>query len=41
MGSVAKSYMKKGFLRYEEMRANIYSYMRRPLVIYDFEADPF
>jgi hypothetical protein len=34
-GAVAKSYMRKGFLIYEEMRK--YSLcMRRPLVIYDF-----
>ncbi len=31
--------MRKGFLIYEEM-ANIYPYMRRPLVIYDFATDP-
>jgi hypothetical protein len=37
MGSVAKSYMRKGLLTYEEMRKylTIYS-MRRPSVIYDF-----
>ncbi len=32
MGSGAKSYMRNGFL----VCANISSYMRRPLVIYDF-----
>ncbi len=32
-GAVAKSYMKKGFLLYEEC-VNISPYMRRPLVIY-------
>jgi hypothetical protein len=32
MGAVAKSYMRKGFLIYEEMRK--YLVMRRPLVIY-------
>jgi hypothetical protein len=39
MGSGAKSYMRKGFLIYEEMR----KYMRRPLLaaIYDFAPDPF
>jgi hypothetical protein len=41
MGSAAKSYMRKGFLIYEEMRKylTIYS-MRRPLVIYDFANTP-
>jgi hypothetical protein len=34
-GAVAKSYMRKGFLIYEEC-ANISPYMRRPLVTYDF-----
>jgi hypothetical protein len=38
MGAVAKSYMRKGFLIYEEM--HIFSpYMRRSLVIYDFAPD--
>ncbi len=38
MGSGAKSYMRKGFLIYEE--AQIFSpYMRRSLVIYDFAPD--
>jgi hypothetical protein len=36
-GSGAKSYMRKGFLIYEEMR----KYVRMPLVIYDFAPDPF
>jgi hypothetical protein len=36
MRSVTKSYMRKGFLIYEEMR----KYRRRPLVIYDFAPDP-
>jgi hypothetical protein len=40
-GAVAKSYMRKGFLIYEEKCANISLYMRRPLVIYDFETAPF
>jgi hypothetical protein len=33
MGAVAKSYMRKGFLIYEEMR--------KYLVIYDFATNPF
>ncbi len=36
MGSGAKSYMRKGFLIYEEIFS---PYMRRPLVIYDFAPD--
>ncbi len=36
MGSCAKSYMRKGFLIYEE----IHKYFRRSLVIYDFAPDP-
>jgi hypothetical protein len=36
-GAVAKSYMRKGFLR---KCANISPYMRRPLVIYDFATAP-
>jgi hypothetical protein len=41
-GAVAKSYMRKGFLIYEEMCKYfpIYS-MRRPLVINDFATAPF
>jgi hypothetical protein len=36
-GAVAKSYMRKGFLIYEEMRKySISPYIRRPLVIYEF-----
>jgi hypothetical protein len=37
-GAVAKSYMRKGFLIYEEMRKYfpIYEGFRRPLVIFDF-----
>jgi hypothetical protein len=38
-GAVAKSYMWKGFLIYEEMQ-NVSPYMRRPLVIYDFATAP-
>jgi hypothetical protein len=35
MGSVAKSYIRKGFLRYEEMLKYLTIYcMRRPLVIH-------
>jgi hypothetical protein len=45
-GAVAKSYMRKGFLIYEEMRKYfpiLYSvqYMRWPLVIYDVATAPF
>jgi hypothetical protein len=41
-GAVAKSYMRKGFLIYEEMRKYLVIYsMRRPLVIYDFATAPF
>jgi hypothetical protein len=39
-GAAAKSYMRKGFLIYDEMR-KISPYMRRPLVIYDFATAPF
>jgi hypothetical protein len=39
MGSGAKSYMRKGFLIYKEMR-KFSPYMRRPLGIYDFAPDP-
>jgi hypothetical protein len=38
-GAVAKPYMRKGFLIYEEMSK--YLTMRRPLVIYDFATAPF
>jgi hypothetical protein len=37
---IEQSYMRKGFLIYEEM-ANILPYMRRSLVIYDFATAPF
>jgi hypothetical protein len=40
-GAVAASYMRKGFLIYEEMRKYFPIYMRRPLVIYDFATAPF
>ncbi len=38
-GTVAKSYMRKGFLIYGEMR-KYFPIMRRPLVIYDFATAP-
>jgi hypothetical protein len=37
--AVAKSYRKKGFLIFEEMR-KYFPNMRRPLVIYDFSTAP-
>jgi hypothetical protein len=40
MGAVAKSYMRKDFLIYEEMQKYLTIY-ERPLVIYDFANDPF
>jgi hypothetical protein len=41
-GAVAKSYIRKGFLIYEEMRKYFTIYcMRRPLVIYDFATATF
>jgi hypothetical protein len=42
MGSDAKSYMRKGFLIYEEMRKSftMYEDSRRSLVMYDFAPDP-
>ncbi len=39
MRSGAKSYTRKGFLIYEEMR-KLFPYMRRPLVKYDVAPDP-
>jgi hypothetical protein len=39
-GAVAKSYMRMGFLIYEEMR-KYFPNMGRPLVIYDFATAPF
>jgi hypothetical protein len=40
MGSGANSYMRKGFLMYEEMHKYFHhTYMRRSLVIYDFTPD--
>jgi hypothetical protein len=41
MRSVSKSYMRKGFLIYEEMRKYLSIYMRRPVVLYDFATDLF
>ncbi len=42
MKAGAKSYMRKGFLIYEEMRKYlVILYMGRPLVIYDFALYPF
>jgi hypothetical protein len=42
VGSVAKSYMRKGFVIYEEMHKYlVIQYMRRPLVIYDFVTATF
>ncbi len=38
MGSSAKSYVRKGFLIYEEMR-KCFTYMGRPVVIHDFAPD--
>jgi hypothetical protein len=40
-GAVAKSYMRKGFLIYEEMCKYFPIYIRRPLVTYDFATAPF
>jgi hypothetical protein len=38
MGAIAKSHLRKVFIIYEEMRKYlVIQYMRRPLVIYDFE----
>ncbi len=40
-GAVVKSYMREGFLIYEEMRKYFPIYMRRSLVIYEFATAPF
>jgi hypothetical protein len=40
-GAVATSYIRKGFLLYEEMRKYSTIYVWRPLVIYDFATAPF
>jgi hypothetical protein len=39
MRSVAKSYMRKGFLIYEEMRKYL-TILKRPSIIYYFATDP-
>jgi hypothetical protein len=39
-GEVAKSLMRQGFLIHEEI-AYIWTYMRRPIVIYDYATAPF
>ncbi len=42
MGSGAKSYMRKGFLIFEEMHKYFHHiWVRRSLVIYDFAPDPY
>jgi hypothetical protein len=41
MGSVAKSYMRKGFLIYEEMRKYLVIYKETISHIYDFATAPF
>jgi hypothetical protein len=44
MGSGAKSYMRKGFLIFEEMRKYLTMYIvhiRRPVAIYDFVPNPY
>jgi hypothetical protein len=42
MGAVAKSYMRKGFLLYEETRKYLTIYEEAvTLVIYDYATDPF
>ncbi len=40
MGSGAKSYMRKGFLIYEEMRKYLTINEEAVIVIYDFAPDP-
>ncbi len=40
-GAVEKSYLKKGFLIYEEMRKYFPIYEEAVLVIYDFATAPF
>jgi hypothetical protein len=37
-GAVENSYMRKGFLKYEEMH-KYFPMMRRPLVIFDFATE--
>jgi hypothetical protein len=41
MGSNAKSFKRKGFLIYKEMRKYLTIYLWRSLVIYDFATAPF
>ncbi len=41
MGAVAKSYMRKGFLIYEEMHKYLVIYEEAPLIIYDFATTSF
>ncbi len=41
MGAVAKSYMRKGFLVYEEMRKYLVIYKEAVIVLYDFATAPF
>jgi hypothetical protein len=41
MGSGAKSYMRKGFPIYKEMRKFFtIQYMRKPLIIYEYDFAP-
>jgi hypothetical protein len=41
LGAAAESYIRNGFLMYEEMRKYLVIYTRRLLVIYDFATAPF
>ncbi len=42
MGAVAKSYRRKGYLIYEEMRKYLVIHVyEEPLLIYDFATAPF
>ncbi len=41
MGSVAKSYTRKGFLIFEEMCKYLTIYEEAVIVIYDFTTDSF
>jgi hypothetical protein len=40
-GAVAKSYMRKGFIIYEDMRKYFPIYEEAVIVIYDFATAPF
>ncbi len=40
MGSVAKSYVRRGFITYEEMRKYLTIYEEAVIVIDDFATDP-